>query len=87
MIDIFYAPTFVRMYKGLPSALKEEVKEKIELFRDKKNHTKLKVQKLKGGLKNTYAFSVNYQIRIVFDYKNKKAVHLLHVGDHDGLYR
>lgn len=87
MIQVLYAPIFVRMYKGLPPLLKEEVKDKIQLFQNKENHEKLKVHKLKGGLKNTYAFSINYQIRIVFEYGNKNIVNLLYVGDHDGLYR
>ncbi len=87
MIEILYAPNFVRMYKGLHAGLKEEVKEKIKLFADKKNHTILKVHKLKGNLKNTYSFSVNYQIRIVFEYENKKTANLLYIGGHDELYR
>jgi mRNA-degrading endonuclease YafQ of YafQ-DinJ toxin-antitoxin module len=75
------------MYKGLDSSLKEEVKEKIELFRNEKNHVRLKTYKLKGSLKNTYAFTVNYQIRIVFEFEGKKRANLLYVGSHDELYR
>ncbi|MDO8430727.1 MAG: type II toxin-antitoxin system RelE/ParE family toxin [Candidatus Taylorbacteria bacterium] len=86
MIKILYAPIFVRLYKGLPPLLKEEIKEKIEIFKDKNNHIQLKVHKLKGDLKNTYSFSVNYQIRIVFEYEDKNTVNLLYVGDHDKLY-
>jgi plasmid maintenance system killer protein len=69
------------MYKKLEPALKAEVKEKIELFKDKKQHKKLGVHKL-HGISNTYSFSVNYKIRIVFDYENQKCVNFLYVGDH-----
>jgi plasmid maintenance system killer protein len=86
MIQFLYAPIFVRMYKGLPSLLKEEVKEKIDLFKKEENHIKLKVHKLNGKLKNTYSFSVNYKIRIVFEYENKNTVNLLYIGDHDETY-
>ena len=86
MIEICYAPTFVRMYKKLDPSLKEEVKSKILLFQDAKNHTALKTHKLKGVLENTYSFSVNYKIRVVFEYENKKSVNLLYVGAHDGVY-
>jgi plasmid maintenance system killer protein len=90
MITVMYAPTFVRIYKGIEPALKEEIKEKIEQFRYPKNHTTLKVHKLHGRLKNTYSFTVNYKIRIVFEYenegKNKKIAFLLYVGPHDGVY-
>lgn len=75
------------MYKGLEPTLKEEVKEKIYLFQDSKNHTSLKVHKLHGDLKNCYSFTVNYKIRIVFEYENKNTVNLLYIGNHDDSYR
>ncbi len=86
MITIRYAPIFVRMYKRLEPALKEEVKSKILLFQYKKNHLALKVHKLKGILENTHSFSVNYKIRIVFEYQTKTAVNLLYVGSHGIVY-
>lgn len=86
MISVCYAPTFVRMYKRLDPSLKEEVKSKISLFQSGGEHASLKVHKLKGALENTYAFSVNYKIRIVFEYENKTTVNLLYVGAHDEVY-
>lgn len=74
------------MYKELPSSLKEEVKDEIFLFRNKENHQKLKVHKLHSDMKNFFAFSVNYKIRIVFEHENKKTVNLLYVGGHDEVY-
>lgn len=85
-IEIQYAPNFIRMYKRLHTSLKDEIKEKIELFRLAENHTHLKVHKLNGVLNNTYSFSVNYKIRVVFEYENKNLANLLYVGDHDELY-
>jgi plasmid maintenance system killer protein len=84
-MDIAFAPAFVRQYKHLPTGLQLEVKEKIALFRDPKNHRALKVHKLTGNLKEQFAFSVNYKTRIVFWYaksKPKEAI-LVAVGDHD----
>ena len=83
MFSVRYAPTFIRMYKRLNAHLKEEVKEKIFLFKDEKNHSTLKVHKLKGNLKNIYSFSINYKIRIVFEYEDKTTVNLLYIGSHD----
>jgi mRNA-degrading endonuclease YafQ of YafQ-DinJ toxin-antitoxin module len=74
------------MYSKLPEDLKLEVKNKIKSFQDKEIHVSLKVHKLKGGLSNTFAFSVNYKIRIIFEYENKKVVNLLLVGSHDQVY-
>lgn len=86
MITIRYAPSFVRMYKSLYPRLKEEVKEKINLFRKKGNHAKLKVHKLHGLLHGVQAFTVNYRIRIVFEYSDKNTADLLFVGFHDNVY-
>ena len=84
-LSIKYAPTFIRMYKRLPHSLQTEVKEKIAHFQDPANHATLRVYKLKN-IKNTYAFSVNYQIRIVFHYEAKQVAGLLYVGSHDDVY-
>lgn len=87
MLTIFYTPNFIRRYKHLDPVLQGEVKDKIESFRTIKNHLILKVHKLKGSLDNTYAFSVNFKVRVIFEYqKNKKNVNLLYVGSHDELY-
>lgn len=87
MLNIFYKPVFIKKYKKLDKILQKKVKEKIEEFRNLKNHTGLNVHKLKGQMRNTYAFSVNFQVRIIFEYeKNKKNVNLLHIGSHDELY-
>ena len=75
------------MYKGLEPALKVEVKEKISLLQNKDNHSLLKVHKLNGNFKKHYSFSVNYKIRIIFEYENINTVNLLYIGDHDDLYR
>ncbi len=83
MIEIGYKPSFVRTFKLLESALQEEILEKLEVFKDIKNHKLLKVHKLHGRLKHCFSFSVNYKIRIVFQYESKREVVLLAIGDHD----
>jgi len=82
-IEIMYKPEFIRLYNRLIGELQKEVKEKIELFRDTKNHKILKVHKLHGRMKGSYSFSVNYRYRIVFEYESKNCAILMNVGDHD----
>jgi mRNA-degrading endonuclease YafQ of YafQ-DinJ toxin-antitoxin module len=81
-MKVLYTPTFVRQLKQLPQALQEEVIEKVELFKKRNNYRQLKVHKLKGRLAGRYSFSVNYKIRIVFNYKTKEVAALLAVGSH-----
>ena len=86
MINTVYTPSFLKQYKKLPKTLKEEVREKIELFKQDPKHPFLKMHKLKGKLKNYYSFSVNYKYRIIFEYDTKTDIALLGVDDHD-IYR
>ena len=82
-MKIAFAPSFIRTYKKLPDDLKEEVKEKIGLFRKDPDHPFLKTHKLKGRLKGRYSFSVSYKDRIVFIYGGPDEAILLAVDDHD----
>ena len=82
-MQVHYKPSFVRSLKKFPPPLREEVLEKIELFKDTKNHKQLKVHKLKGALRGYYSFSVNYRFRVVFMYEKRNTVVLLAVGDHE----
>ncbi len=83
MIIVSFKPSFVKEMNRLPVALQDEIFEKIELFKDRKNHAGLKVHKLHGYFQDCFSFSVNYHIRIVFQYVSKKEATLLIVGDHD----
>ncbi|MEI6511002.1 MAG: type II toxin-antitoxin system mRNA interferase toxin, RelE/StbE family [Candidatus Uhrbacteria bacterium] len=83
-MEISYSPNFLREFHSLPSLLQEEVTEKLELFTSVTNHQALKVHKLSGRLRECHALSVNYQIRILFQFVGKpKRAYLLSVGDHD----
>ncbi len=83
MVEIVYAPKFVRAYKKFVPGLKKEIKAAIELFADRANHERLRVHKLSGRMEGRYGFSVNYQTRIVFQWDPDGRAVFLIVGDHD----
>jgi len=83
MIELEYAPKFLRQFKKLESALQVESEEKIELFKNKNNHRMLKVHKLKGSMRGNWSFSINYKDRIVFKWISANEVALLAIGDHN----
>ena len=88
MINVLYTRKFLKMFNALNQDMQDLVYERVEEFKKTENHRKLKVHKLKGVLKNTYAFSVNRKIRILFEYgKNKEEAILLTIGSHDMCYR
>ena len=82
-MEIQYTPAFIRQFNALETELQEETHEKIDMFRNTKNHQKLKVHKLTGRLAERHSFSVNYRYRIVFSYAAKDVVFFLAIGDHD----
>jgi len=87
MIKVGYKSLFIRRYKKLHPKLKTVVKEQIRKFQNPKNHKELEVHKLSGKMRGLYSFSVDYQYRIVFEYKRgKKEAMLLDIGDH-GIYQ
>jgi len=85
-MEILYKGIFVRQLNKLTKDLQDEVLEKIEMFRNRKNHEPLKVHKLHGPFKDCYSFSVNYEYRIIFSYESRKEIVLLAIGKHD-LYK
>ncbi|MFA4819104.1 MAG: hypothetical protein WC621_04640 [Patescibacteria group bacterium] len=86
MIKLIFAPVFLKQLKSLPWEIQEEALEKIEFFKNRQNHQVLRAHKLKGNLRGVFSFSVNYRIRIIFQYNTKNEAALLSIGDHD-VYR
>ncbi len=83
MIKVYFKASFARLIQKLEPGLCQEILEKSELLKDKKNHTSLKVHKLHGKLSGYFSFSVNYKTRVVFMYESKTEIVLLMVGNHD----
>jgi len=83
MISVVYTPKFVRQYKKLNSLIKEEIKQRIVLFKKDSNSPRLKVHKLHGDLAVSWSFSIDYKYRIVFKYMSRNEVILLAIDDHD----
>jgi len=83
MIKVEYSSYFVRKFKKLEPHTQDEVVEKIDLFRNPRNHAQLKVHKLKGEMKGRWAFSINFRDRIVFHWSTDKQIaYMLDAGDH-----
>lgn len=69
--------------KKLELAIQDGAIERIEAFKDIRNHQMLTVHKLHGEMEGRYSFSVNYKIRIVYTWsQDKKTAFLIDIGDH-----
>ncbi len=82
-MQVSFKPSFVRQMNKLEKSLVDEVLYKIGILKNSNDYTSLKIHKLHGRMKNNWSFSVNYKIRVVFEYESKKEIVLLTIGDHD----
>ncbi len=83
---ISFTPEFKRDYRKLSDQLKEALKERGRLFQENPFHPLLKTHKLTGALKECWSYSVDFRIRVIFQYVSKTEMVLLRVGDHS-IYR
>ncbi|MFH1116575.1 MAG: type II toxin-antitoxin system mRNA interferase toxin, RelE/StbE family, partial [Pseudomonadota bacterium] len=77
-----------RLVKKRPD-LAQELQAAMALLLEDALHPKLKTHKLKGELEGSWAASVGYNLRIVFqiiDYEGSEAILLQTVGTHDEVY-
>lgn len=86
MLNVIYSEKFISQLEELSPKLQKLTFKKVEMFKMDPKHPSLKTHKLNGVLDGYLAFSVDYQIRIVFEYGTKDTVHFLKIGDHD-IYR
>lgn len=82
-MEVSYTRVFVKRLSKYDGEFNGIILEKIEEFKDPKNHEHLKIHKLHGKFSKFFSFSINYKTRIVFEYVSKKEVALLSIGDHD----
>jgi addiction module RelE/StbE family toxin len=91
---LVWSASFVRAFKRLARKdpqLTSRTKRALELLSDEAFHPSLRTHKLKGKLAGSWACSVDYETRIVFDFvqnptSNEEEILLLTVGTHDEVY-
>ena len=77
-----------RTFKKYPRS-GEDIQATLELLSKDTFHPILKTHKLKGDLKDSWACSVSYELRIIFkfvQYKGSEAILLETIGTHDEVY-
>lgn len=85
-MKIYYSSKFKGQYKHLPLKIKLTAEKKEIIFRKDQFDPRLKTHKLTGGLKGLWAFSINYQYRIIFEFVERDTIWFHLVGTH-GIYK
>jgi len=63
-----------------------DVVEKMLLFNNNMNHPSLRLHKLSGTLKGHWAFSIEYDLRIIFRYTDDGNILFIDIRNHNQVY-
>lgn len=82
-MKIYYSSKFAKEYKRLPLKVKIAAEKKEKIFRKNPRNPRLKTHRLTGKLKEYYSFSIDYQYRIIFEFRETEVVWFHSVGTHE----
>lgn len=89
MINISWDQGFKRVYRKKvkkDAELKAMFWEAAEIFGKDPFNARLRTHKLTGKLDGLWAFSVNFDCRVIFKFLSKNEVLLIDIGGHDEVY-
>jgi len=82
-MELYYSSKFIRSYKKLPTRIKNLAEKKEKLFIKNPFNKSIETHKLHGDFIGFWAFSVNKNYRIVFDFLAENIVRFYDIGTHD----
>lgn len=82
-MKIYYSSKFAKEYKRLPKKIKDLAEKRERIFRKNPHDARLKTHKLTGKLKEYWAFSIDYQYRIIFEFVEEDTIWFHSVGTHE----
>lgn len=89
MINIFWDPGFKRAYQKkikTDDNLKKKFWKTMKLFSSNPFSKQLRTHKLTVTLKGLWAFSVDYDTRVIFSFLTDDEILLIDIGSHDEVY-
>ena len=84
--DGVFEKHWLKYLAGLTEKQKEHLRERLAIFKGDVFDKRLKTHRLKGNLKEYYAFSISYSDRIVFKIIEDNSVYSIDIGRHDVCY-
>lgn len=79
---VYYSSRFKKSLQKYRS-LKTKIVKKINLFLENPFHKSLKTHKLSGKLTTYWSFSVDYHLRILFEFIEQNTVGFIDIGTHE----
>ena len=82
-MKIYYSSKFAKEYRKLSANIKLKAEKREKIFRKDPFDPRLKTHKLKGILQDYLSFSIDYQYRIIFEFRSETVVWFHSVGTHE----
>lgn len=90
MIDIHKHPIFTKHYHqriASSSKLNKQFKERFDIFLNNQSYPLLHDHPLKGNKKGTRSFSINGDLRVIYQRIDEYSLILLDIGTHNQVYK
>ncbi len=81
--NIHYSLHFKKALKKFTSKEQAVIKKKMSLFWENPANPQLKTHKLKGVLQNYWSFSINYYLRVMFEFIDEESIGFIDIGTHE----
>ena len=79
---ITYTKRFLKNFKCLNAAEKAQLKKKLELLMQDPLYPSLRTKRIQGTA-SLFEFSVNMDVRVIWEYEGDTLILLLDIGHHD----
>ena len=79
---ITYTKRFLKNFKRLNAAEKAQLKKKLELLMQDPLYPSLRTKRIQGTA-SLFEFSVNMDVRVIWEYEGDTLILLLDIGHHD----
>jgi len=81
--SVFYSSSFKKSAKKYISSHRNKIERAIALFISDPFNPSLKTHKLMGKFENYWSFSIDYHLRVLFEFIDEETVGFINIGTHE----
>ena len=89
MIEVAFSSSFKRAFKKRVAGSPDRTKrfwERLEVFKNDPFDPTLRTHRLSGKLKHLWSFSIEYDLRVLFQFVEDQRVVFIDIGTHREIY-
>ena len=89
MTEVAFSSSFKRAFKKRIEGrkpLEEKFWKRLEWFKANPHDARLRTHKLTGELQDHWSFSIEYDVRVVFEFASQNRAVFQDIGTHDDVY-